>query len=536
MLEQSRSWTRFIGRQEHDRFIEEILVKKGKVYLVGAGPGDPGLLTIRGKELLEQAEVVIYDYLANEEFLNFAPLQAERIYVGKKGGDHTLSQEEINSLLVDKGRNHFVVRLKGGDPFIFGRGGEEAQALVAAGILFEVVPGVTAAIAVPAYAGIPLSHRDLAASMAFITGHERDDQPESKIAWDKLATGVGTLVFFMGVRNLPEICKNLIVHGRSPETPVAVIRWGTTTEQRTITGSLEDIADKVMQAKIKPPAITVVGDVVRLRDELNWFERRPLFGRSIVVTRAREQASAFKTMLAELGAHCIEFPTIAIEPPPSWEPLDTAIVNLQTYDWVIFTSVNGVKSFMERLRLAGRDVRTLHGLRLAAIGPKTAETLEQYGLRPDLIPKEYRAEAILEQLSGGEIKDRRFLLPRAIVARDVLPETLRQWGARVDVVPAYQTILPRERSTGMIELLRSGGIDCVTFTSSSTVSNFFSLFDQDAILTLLEKVCIACIGPITAKTAEEHGLKVDVMPSEYTIPALALALRTYFENRERRPL
>jgi uroporphyrinogen III methyltransferase / synthase len=505
-------------------------VKKGKVYLVGAGPGDPGLLTLKGRELLEQAEVVIYDYLANEDFLNFAPAEAQRIYVGKKGGEHTMSQEEINALLVAKGRDHLVVRLKGGDPFVFGRGGEEAQVLVAAGIPFEVVPGVTAAIAAPAYAGIPLSHRDYAASMAFITGHERGDKTGSKIAWDKLATGVGTLVFFMGVKNLPEICKNLIVHGRSEGTPAAVIRWGTTSEQQTVMGTLRDIPEKVVEANLKPPAITVVGDVVSLREELNWFEHRPLFGRRIVVTRAREQASDFKAILADLGAHCIEFPTIQIEPPPSWEPLDAAVGQLKTYDWVIFTSVNGVKFFMERLRLAGRDVRQLHGSRLAAIGPKTAEALEQYGLRPDLVPGEYRAESILEVLSSETLKGKRFLLPRAMVARDVLPETLRQRGAHVNVVPAYQTVLPRDRSTEMAQRLHSGEIDCLTFTSSSTVSNFFSLFEKASILPLLKDVCIACIGPITARTAEDYGLKVGIMPSEYTISGLVQAIRAHFES------
>ena len=505
-------------------------MSKGRVYLVGAGPGDPGLLTLKGKEVLERAEVVIYDYLANEEFLQFAPPEAERIYVGKKGGDHTMGQEEINRLLVEKGRAHVVVRLKGGDPFVFGRGGEEAQELVAAGIPFEVVPGVTAAIAVPAYAGIPLSHRDYAASMAFITGHEREDKTDSKIAWDRLATGVGTLVFFMGVKNLPEICQSLITHGRPAETPVAVIRWGTTPEQQTVIGTLQNIAEKVAQANLKPPAITVVGEVVRLREELNWFEARPLFGRRIVVTRAREQASEFKSILTDLGAHCLEFPTIAIEPPPSWEPLDTAIAHLASYDWVIFTSVNGVRCFMERLRLAGRDVRGLHGVRLAAIGPKTAEALEHVGICPDLVPGEYRAEAILEGLSGGEIKGKRFLLPRAMVARDVLPETLRQWGAEIDVVPAYKTVLPRERSAAMLERLRSGEIDCLTFTSSSTVSNFFSLFEAETLLPLLQRVCIACIGPVTAKTAEEHGLRVEIMPSQYTIAGLAQAISDHFQR------
>ena len=359
---------------------------RGKVYLVGAGPGDPGLLTLRGREVLERAEVVIYDYLANEEFLKYAPPRSEKIYVGKKGGDHTLSQQGINELLVEKGREKVVVRLKGGDPFVFGRGGEEAQVLVAEDIPFEVVPGVTAAISVPAYAGIPLSHRDITAGMAFVTGHERRDAGTSKIAWDKIATGIGTLVFFMGVKNLPEICTNLVRHGRSSDTPVAVIRWGTTPAQQTVTGTLGDIVEKVREAGLKPPAITVVGEVVRLREELNWFESRPLFGKRIIVTRAREQASDFKAALSDLGADCIEFPTIEIAPPPSWEPLDTAVRNLSTYDWAIFTSVNGVKFFLERLKACRLDVRELKGVRLAAIGPRTAEALEDTGLTPDLVP------------------------------------------------------------------------------------------------------------------------------------------------------
>lgn len=501
----------------------------GKVYLVGAGPGDPGLFTLKGLEVLRKAEVVIYDYLANEELLKLAPASAERIYVGKKGGDHTLPQMGINELLALKGRDHLVVRLKGGDPYVFGRGGEEAQVLAEAGIPFEVVPGITAAVAVPAYAGIPLSHRDYTASIGFITGHERDDQEgDSKIAWDKIATGVGTLVFFMGVKNLPEICGSLIAHGRAPETPVAVIRWGTTPEQQTITGTLVDIADQVARARLKPPAITVVGEVVRLRSQLNWFEQRPLFGKRIVVTRAREQASDFKAMLEALGAHCIEFPTIEIGPPPSWEPLDTAISRLRDYHWVIFTSVNGVRLFMDRLWSAGKDVRALSGLKLAAIGPKTAEALEHRGLRPDLIPKEYRAESILESLAGEQINGRRFLMPRAMVARDILPDTLRDRGAVVDVVPTYRTVLPTDRSTKILESFQTGTIDCITFTSSSTVSNFFSLFERDRLLPFLETVTIACIGPVTAETAVEYGLTVSVMPQEYTIPGLTQAIQDYY--------
>ena len=501
---------------------------KGKVYLVGAGPGDPGLLTLKGREVLEQAEVVIYDYLANKSFLDFAPHQAEKIYVGKKGGDHAAEQIDINELLVQKGREHIVVRLKGGDPFIFGRGGEEAQELVAAGIPFEVVPGVTAAVAVPAYAGIPLSHRDFTAGMAFFTGHERDDKEDSKIEWDKIATGVGTLVFFMGVRNLPFITGKLMAGGRSPETPVAVIRWGATPAQKTVIGTLATIADEVKKAGLTPPALTVVGEVVRLRKELNWFETRPLFGRRIVVTRAREQASDFSARLAALGADCIEFPTISIVPPPSFEPLDAAVRNLASYRWVIFTSVNGVKFFMERLRAAGLDSRALHGLRIAAIGPKTAEIIESFGIVPDLVPSEYRAEAVLDGLAHENVSGMRFLMPRAMEAREVLPETLRERGAVVDVVPAYQTVLPTGKSEAMAGMFRRGEIDCVTFTSSSTVTNFLSLFDKDEALEFLSRITVACIGPVTAETAGKLGLKIDIMPSDYTIPALADAVAAHF--------
>lgn len=501
---------------------------KGTVYLVGAGPGDPGLMTLRGKELLEAAEVVIYDYLANPEFLDFAPREAERIYVGKKGGEHTLSQEGINELLVKKGREHRVVRLKGGDPFVFGRGGEEAQVLKAAGIPFEVVPGVTAATAVPAYAGIPLSHREHTASIAFVTGHEREDGRESKIAWEKLATGVGTLVFFMGVRNLEEICANLVAHGRAPDTPVAVVRWGTTPEQQTVTGTLKDIVERVRKAGLKPPAITVVGGVVNLREELNWFENRPLFGRTILVTRAREQASELKNTLAQKGARCIEFPTITIEPPPSWEPLDRAVAAVGTYDWLVFTSVNGVRFFVDRLFHAGLDVRELKGVRLAAIGAKTAEALERLGLRVDIVPREYRAESLLEGLSEVGVANRRFLIPRALIARDILPETLRERNAHVDVVPAYQTLLPSEKNDAILESLQAGRVHCVTFTSSSTVSNFFRLFDSETIRSALRGVAVACIGPVTAETAEKHGVKTDIMPTRYTIAALVDAICDHF--------
>jgi len=505
-------------------------VKKGKVYLVGAGPGDPGLLTIRGKEVLERAEVVIFDYLANEEFLRYAPAGAERIYVGKKGGDHTLSQDGINALLVEKGRNNVVVRLKGGDPFVFGRGGEEAMVLVENGIPFEIVPGISAAVAVPAYAGIPLSHRDFTASISFVTGHERSDKDssETKIAWDKLATASGTIVFFMGVKNLPEICKNLIENGRTADTPVALIRWGTTSQQRTVTGTLSNIVARVKEAGLKPPALIVVGEVVTCRDQLNWFEKRPLFGRTVVITRAREQASDFKAELEDLGARCIEFPTIAISPPPSWQPLDDAIKNLSQYDWAIFTSVNGVRFFMQRLLAAGLDARALSGVRLAAIGPKTAEALQDMMLRPDLVPSEYRAEAIIEAMAAENVRGKRFLVPRAMVAREILPDKLREWGAQVDIVPAYETTLPTEKVPEVTELFKNGEVDCLTFTSSSTVTNFFSLLGKEKILPHLDKTKIACIGPITADTAKSFGLETAIMPSDYTIRGLVDSIISYF--------
>ncbi len=503
-------------------------MKKGKAYLVGAGPGDPGLLTFKGRDVLGLADVVIYDYLANEEFLKYAPPHAEIIYVGKKGGDHTMSQEGINRLLVEKARDRVVVRLKGGDPFVFGRGGEEAQELATAGIDFEIVPGVTAAVAVPAYAGIPLSHRDYASSMAFITGHERADgaSPEGKesIDWGKLSSGIGTLVFFMGVKNLPDIAARLMEHGRSPQTPVAVIRWGTTPQQRTVTGTLADIVDKVREAGLKPPAVIVVGEVVRLRESLNWFERKPLFGKTVLVTRAREQASDFRKALEEQGARCVEFPTIAVVPPPSWDPLDSAVASLDHYDWLVFTSVNGVRFFMERLWESGRDVRALAGLRLAAIGPKTAESLERWGLRLDVVPEEYRAESLLEALGKEAVRGLRFLLPRAVEARDVLPQTLRQWGADVDVVPAYATVPANQGADEVAAMLERGEIHVVTFTASSTVRFFVQALAHRDVGKLLEKTVVACIGPITADTARSLGIHPTVVAEEYTIAGLIRAL------------
>ena len=507
--------------------------EKGKVYLVGSGPGDPGLLTLRAKECIEKADVVIYDYLANVVFLAYARKDAERIYVGKEGGRHTLGQNEINRLIVEKATQGLtVVRLKGGDPFIFGRGGEEAQELVKSGIPFEVVPGVTSAIAVPAYAGIPLTHRDFTATVAFVTGHEDPTKETSNIAWDKIATGAGTLVFLMGVGNLSKIAASLVEHGRSPDTPVAVIRSGTVPGQRTVTGSLGNIADLAQKEQIKPPAIIVVGDVVSLRKDLNWFERKPLFGKRIVVTRAREQASDFVARLSELGAECIEFPTIEVIPPPSWKELDQAIGNLETYQWVVFTSVNGVKRFFDRLEHSGQDARSLKGIRIAAIGPKTADALREKGVKPDLVPAEYRAEAVVEAFRRHEIEGSKILLPRAAEAREVLPQELEKLGAAVEVVEAYRTVRPKGAKDEIRAMLEKDDIHMVTFTSSSTVSNFMEMFEDegDRLLKWMEKLTVACIGPVTAKTAKERGLSVQITPSDYTIEALVKAIVDYFTH------
>jgi uroporphyrinogen III methyltransferase/synthase len=508
--------------------------KDGKVYLVGAGPGDPGLLTLKAKECLSQADVVVYDSLANEVFLKYAHSKAELIYVGKKGGCHTMKQDEINNLLVKKAKEgRKVVRLKGGDPFIFGRGGEEARDLATAGISFEVVPGVSSAIAVPAYAGIPLTHRDYNSTVTFVTGHEDPTKKESDIAWEALAKGKGTLVFLMGVGNLPRIAENLMEHGRSPDTPVAIIENGTVPEQKTITGRLQDISEKARKEGLKPPAIIVVGDIVNLRGELEWFEKRPLFGKRIVVTRAREQASDFLIRLNALGAACIEFPTIEVVPPPNWDALDRAIMRLGRYQWVLFTSVNGVKFFFERLNALKMDVREMTDLKVGGIGPKTAQAIEEKGIKPDLVPDEYRAEAIVAGMKKEELEGARILLPRATKARDVLPVELVNRGAIVDEVPAYQTINPGQDTARVRKMLEQGAVHMVTFTSSSTVNNFMEMFqaERDQIHKWMENVAVACIGPVTAQTAEKKGLSVSVTPPEYTIESLTRAIVQFFKSR-----
>ncbi|MBI5642596.1 MAG: uroporphyrinogen-III C-methyltransferase [Deltaproteobacteria bacterium] len=503
----------------------------GKVYLAGAGPGDPGLITVKCLEALKEADVIIYDFLANSRLLEYAKPGAETIYVGKKGNQKTISQEEINKLIIKMAaKGKIVVRLKGGDPFIFGRGGEEAEELVNAGIAFEIIPGVTSATAAPAYAGIPLTHRDLASSVTFITGQENPLKERPNIAWDRLSTGRGTLVFLMGWKNLPLITSKLLENGWSPATPVALIRWGTMTKQKCVEGRLDNIIALSSQMDIKPPVLTVVGEVVSLREKLNWFETKPLFGKRILVTRALEQAGEFSKLLEKNGAEPLTFPTIKTVAPPSFAPLDKAIKKISSYDWAIFTSVNGVKYFFERLYKLDKDLRELKGVRICAIGPMTEKAIKKLGIKVDLTPREYRAEAIIEALGKRKIKGKKFLLARALEAREVIPVEIKRLGGRIDVVPSYKTVKPSKEAGELKGLFREGGVDIVTFTSASTVTNFVSMFKKAELSELLKGVNIACIGPITADTAKEYGIKVDIMPKDYTIPALTDAMAGYFKD------
>ncbi len=501
----------------------------GKVYLIGAGPGDPGLITVKGLNCIQNADVVVYDYLASPSLLAEALPHAEIIYVGKKGGDHTLSQDKINLLIAEKAKEgKTVARLKGGDPFIFGRGGEEAEILVREGVAFEIVPGVTSAIAAPAYAGIPLTHREFTSTLALVTGHEDPEKNASSINWACLAAGVGTLVFLMGVKNLPQIVHHLVLHGKSPQTPVALVQWGTTARQRTVSGTLETIVERVTAAKLSSPAIIVVGEVVSLREKLKWFETRPLFGKTVVVTRAREQASDLVKSLTDLGANCLEFPTIQVGPPDDWSALDAALDCLPSYDWVVFTSVNGVKYFFERLFARGLDVRALGHIRTAAIGPVTAQHLRRFGLKSDIIPESYRAESVVDAFKAESITGNKILLPRAKEARPVLPDELTKMGAVVDEVTVYRTRQVRDHADALIQLLEDRQVDLVTFTSSSTVTNFMALLPSGRAGDLLKNVTLASIGPITTATAAELGLEMNITAQTYTIPGLCEAVTEFY--------
>ncbi|WP_241674941.1 uroporphyrinogen-III C-methyltransferase [Paenibacillus luteus] len=514
---------------------------KGKVYLVGAGPGDPKLITVRGLECLEACDVVVYDRLASPRLLRHVKPGTERIYVGKLPDRHTMKQEEINQLLVDLAlEGKTVTRLKGGDPTIFGRVGEEAELLYDHGIEFEIVPGITSAIAVPAYAGIPVTHRDLASSLSIITGHESPDKLDRSIHWDKVTNATGTLIFLMGVAKIGYIAGQLIKHGKPPETPVALIRWGTRVEQRTVVGTLETIEAIVREANFKPPAVIVVGEVVLQREKLQWYERKPLFGLRVLVTRARAQASELADQIELLGGEPCEFPVIeTIEPsdPAVIEAMREQLEQAEKYNWLMFTSVNGVEYFFGWLRKFQIDVRRFHGARLAAVGPKTAAALAQRGLVAEVLPVKFHAEGLLEQLSSQLRAGERVLLPRGDLAREVLPRELRALGLIPTEIDVYETVLADVQDELALEWIREKEIHMITFTSSSTVTNLLELLKRKGIsdpVAMLSDIPIASIGPITTQTAVDAGLKVEIEPEDSTLDGLLQAIVEYRQNH--RPL
>jgi uroporphyrinogen III methyltransferase/synthase len=467
---------------------------------------------------------VVYDNLAARSLLSEVRSDAEMIYVGKQASAHTMKQPDINALLVRLGmEGKQVVRLKGGDPFVFGRGGEEALELVEAGVAFEVVPGITAGIAALAYAGIPITHRNVTSSMALITGHETPDKEESDLDYEALANWPGTLGFYMGVKNLPKIAASLIAHGKDPATPAALVRWGTTTRQETVTGTLETITDVATAAGIKPPALIVVGHVVSLREKISWFENRPLFGKRIVVTRARLQASRVTAQLEELGAEAIELPAIRIEPPADPAPLDQAVSEISSYDWIIFTSANGVDAFFGALERASLDCRALSGVKLCVIGPGTARRLGQFGLRQDAQPKAYKASEITGTLAGIEdLAGKKILCPRADIAPKELITDLESMGATAVDIAAYRTVGETPETELLDELFADGGPDWITFTSSSTVTNFVNAVGIDRLKA--STASLASIGPVTSETIRSFGLEPGVEADPHTIDGLVEAL------------
>lgn len=502
-------------------FPPDLIMKKGICHLVGAGPGDPGLFTLKGRACLEAADVVVYDYLCNPDLLKFAPEAAERIYVGKKAGAHTLSQDETNALLVKETQaGKSVVRLKGGDPFLFGRGGEEAEALAKAGCRFEIVPGVSSALAGPAYAGIPVTHRAHNTALTIFTGHEDPTKAESNLDLDAIARTPGTKVMLMGIERLGPITEKLQRSGLNAQTPVALIRWATTARQETLVGTLEDIAAKAQSAKFKAPALAVIGEVVSLRKSLNWFESLPLFGQRIAVTRTRQQAGGLVAQLRTLGADAYELPTIRIEPAPDKKVFYEVVADAHSYDWIIFTSPNGVDAFFAAFFEIYRDARDIGNARIAAIGPATADRVRARHLQVDLQPEKYVAEAILEELTKVEsVENLKFLLPRAEGAREILATELTKLGAIVDDIPAYRTVPESEDVSGGIKRFREEGADWITFTSSSTAENFVALQ-----LPLPAQLKTASIGPITSQTLRKLGLDVDVEAKTHDIPGVVDAI------------
>ena len=499
----------------------------GTCYLVGAGPGDPGLLTLRGRECLEAADVVIYDYLANPELLRLARPEAERIYAGKTAGRHAMKQEETNALLLAKAREgKNVVRLKGGDPCVFGRGGEEAAELAAAGIPFEIVPGVSSVVAGPTYAGIPLTHRENNAMFTVFTGHVVEGKKPTGIDFAAIAAAPGTKVMVMGVENLALVTRELIAHGMEETTPSALVRWATTGRQQTLTGSLGTIAALAKEHRFEAPAIAIFGDVVNLRGTLDWFEKRPLFGKRIAITRASgKQSGALVSSLRSLGADAFELPTIRIEPPEEKMPLVEAIADIRGYDWIVFTSPNGVEAFFNAFYAAYEDAREMGGARIAAIGNGTAAKIREYRFGIDLIPNEFVAESLLESLKETNVENLRILLPRAAGARELLATELEKLGAIVDDVPVYRTVPETSDLSGGMTRFRAEGADLITFTSASTATHFMALG-----LPMPEGLRTASIGPVTSAEMRRLGLPVGLEAPRHDIPGLVEAILGFFKT------
>jgi uroporphyrinogen III methyltransferase/synthase len=486
-----------------------------KVYLVGAGPGDPELITLKGRRILGIADSVLYDNLANEALLDLAPAGAERLYVGKKQAQHAFSQEEICRFLIERARQgRTVVRLKGGDALIFGRGGEELEALAAAGIPFEVVPGVTTPLGIAAYSGVPLTHREHTSAVTFVSGHAVD-----QIDWSRVGASE-TVVVFMGLTTIAAIARELISNGRSPATPAMAVRWATRPDQQTITGTLADLPERIAEAGMKPPTTIIIGEVVKLRERFDWYERLPLFGARIAITRDRSQAGELGAKLHALGAGVIQVPVIEICPPLDPEPLDRAIAELETYDWLIFTSANGVRYFLERLNDSERDLRAIRG-RICTIGPATRRVVEELHLKVDVMPEQYVAESLVAAFGNIELAGKRILLPRAAVARDVVPIELTRRGAKVDVVETYRTVVPADAEARTRQAFAAGRKPhWITFTSSSTVKNFLAVAGRDA----LEGVRVASIGPVTSSTLRMHGIEVTAEANPFTMDGLVNAI------------
>lgn len=498
--------------------------RPGIVSLVGAGPGDPTLVSVRGAVRIAQADAILYDRLASPKLVALASPNAELINVGKMPDRHPIPQDEIERLLIEHARaGRRVVRLKGGDPFVFGRGGEECEALAEAGIDFEVVPGITAAIAAPAYAGIPVTHRDWTATFALVTGHEDPAKAESNIDFAALAR-IGTVAFYMGVKRLGENLGKLIEAGLDPDTPAALIRWGTRPDQRTITGTVSNLAERAAAAGIGPPAMTVVGQVAGLRDRLSWYERGPLFGQRIVVTRTRQQASELAGKLAGLGADVLEAPTIRIEPPDDFGPIDAALRAIGDYDWLVLTSVNGVEATVARMRACGLDARALAGVRVAAIGSATADRLRRHFIEPEVVPDKFVAEALAEAIIElGDVRDQRFLLLRADIARPALRQALSDAGGLCDDLPIYRTLPADRLPDELTDALTQGDVAWITFASSSTFANFLDLLDESGRQALRD-VRLASIGPITSKTIRAAGYEPAVEATTHTIDGLVDAI------------